>query len=298
MTLAPQTKSPRKSKKNARQNERGASGPAFVAAARAPTMVRVEGLQSRPRHPGEGVRTFISSARPAEAILFERRDHDRFTVVTALVDRRTGMLSFIGEAKGLDSSESYQLRTLARGPASAPPLAEVGIEAARLRLARAILATQIGGGNVPKWLSERADLVGDPAHPASRVDDVYLCIACDSPLPVHEQVARAEIGGRGDGPPQCPHCRGDSEAPDSAGEAWLGRAWLMIAAGLPRRALVCAAKAEGLRLPHERLDAVRGAAHLTLGDRESASVHLRKALASEPECARAALLRSWLSSAN
>jgi len=92
-----------------------------------------------------------------------------------------------------------------------------------LRLARAILATRIAGAEVPTWLAERADLVGDPAHPASRVDDVYLCIACDSPLPVHEQVARAEASGRrhegpptarglADGPPRCAHCRGESHA--------------------------------------------------------------------------------------
>ena len=284
MTLSPYAQSPRKSKRGAQRAGRKVTPRAAIAIVPAARSAAHE----------VGLRALIASARPAEAILFECRDDRGFTIVTALVDRRTGMLAFIAEASGLDSAETDELRALARGPVSAPPLAEVDLEIARLRLARAILATRIAGGEVPKWLAERADLVGDPAHPASRVDDVYLCIACDTPLPVHEQLARAESNGLADGPPRCPHCRGDSNAPDSEGEAWLGRAWLMIAAGLPRRALVCAARAEGLRLGHERLDAVRGAAHLALGDRESADVHLEKALASEPDGARAGLLRGWL----
>jgi len=246
----------------------------------------------------EGLRARISSTRPAEVILFESPGRGGLGVVTALVDRRTGTLSLVGQASGLNTAEADELRLLARGPAEAPPLAEVELEVARVRLVRAILATRIAGGEVPAWLQERADLVGDPAHASWRVDDVYLCIACDQPLPVHEQLARAEARGDVAEPPRCPHCRGDSQAPDSEGEAWLGRAWLMIAAGLPRRALVCAARAEGLKLAPERLEGVRGAACMALADHGGAIRHLRAALDVEPEGARSSLLKGWLASAS
>ena len=72
----------------------------------------------------------------------------------------------------------------------------------------------------------------------------------------------------------------------------------MIAAGLPRRALVCAARAEGSRLASERLEAVRGAACLALGDHGGAVRHLSAALDVEPHGARASLVRSWLALAS
>lgn len=240
------------------------------------------------------MRAYLSSARPNEAILFERRERGKVHIVSAIVDRRSGALSLIGEAANLDQVEAEHLRSVARGPTKAPPLAPIDLTVARARLARALMATRIAGGDVPSWVAQRAELVGDPAHPDLHVDDVYLCIACDRPLPVHEQLARAESRGLGDGPPRCPHCRGDSHAPDSEGEAWLGRAWLMIAAGLPRRALVCAARAEGLRLAGKRLDAVRGAAYLALGDRMIASPYLERAIANEPEGARKERFKGWL----
>lgn len=243
------------------------------------------------------MRARISSTRPSEVLLFEHPGRGGLGVVTVVVDRRSGMLAFVAQASGLSAAEADELRLLARGPGEAPPLAEVAIDVARSRLVRAILATRIAGGEVPAWLEERADLAGDAAHPSSRVDDVYLCIACDQPLPVHEQLARAEARGNIAEPPRCPHCRGDSQAPDSEGEAWLGRAWLMIAAGLPRRALVCAARAEGLKLAPERLEGVRGAAYMALADHGSAIGHLRAALAVERDGVRASVLKSWLAAA-
>lgn len=246
---------------------------------------------------GEGMRARISSTRPSEVLLFEHPGRGGLGVVTAVIDRRTGMLAFVAQASGLSTAEADELRLLARGPAEAPPLAEVEIDVARMRLLRAILATRIAGGEVPAWLEARTDLAGDAALPSTRVDDVYLCIACDQPLPVHEQLARAEAGGDVAEPPRCPHCRGDSQAPDSEGEAWLGRAWLMIAAGLPRRALICAARAEGLKLAPERLEGVRGAAYMALADHGSAIRHLRAALAVERDGVRASVLKSWLAAA-
>ncbi len=239
-------------------------------------------------------RAFVSSARPTEALIFERRDGRDVSVVTALVDRRTGGLALLSQADGLAWVDADALRTLARGPVDAPPLAEVELGVARLRLARAVAATRIAGGEVPDWLAARADLVGDAFDPATRVNDIYLCIACDRALPVHEQLARAEQRGQMRAPPRCPHCRGDSQALDCEGEAWLGRAWLMITAGLPRRALVCAAHAEGLRLAADRLAAVRGAAYLALGDRNAASPYLRHALSREADHERASIMRGWL----
>lgn len=239
----------------------------------------------------------LSTGRPHEALLFESRDRKTglITTVTALVDRRTGMLSFIAEASELGAGEAEELRRLARhgfiheGDAdldltSSPPLALVPLEVARLRLSRAILASRIGGQVVPEWLTARAELLGDPTDPSSRIDDVYLCFACDNALPVAEQLARAaSLGPKWSAtprPPLCPACRGESSADSSEADLWLGRGWLMVAARLPRRALVCAAHAEARgaqKLRPERLDALRGAALLALGDPRAAAPHLARA---------------------
>jgi len=242
----------------------------------------------------------LSSGRPYEAVLFESqgRKSGLVTVITALIDRRTGMLALVAEAQDLGATEASELRELARsglgqdksaddsGPgadkAMLPPLAIVPIEVAKIRLSRAILATRIGGLTIPTWLAERADLVGDPTDPSSRIDDIYLCFACDNALPVSEQLARAARLGAPKAsarqrPPVCPICRGEAETDCAEGEAWLGRAWLMVAAKLPRRALVCAARAEGAKVASVRLDALRGAALLALGDSRAAAPHLARA---------------------
>lgn len=239
----------------------------------------------------------LSTGRPHEALLFESRDRKTglISTITALVDRRTGMLSFIGEATELGASEAEELRRLARhgfiheGDAEetlteSPPLALVPLEVARLRLSRAILASRIGGQVVPEWLTSRAELLGDPTDPSSRIDDVYLCFACDNALPVAEQLARAaSLGAKHNTtarPPLCPGCSGESDAATSEADLWLGRGWLMVAARLPRRALVCAAHAEARgaqRLRPERLDALRGAALLAIGDPRAAAPHLARA---------------------
>lgn len=255
----------------------------------------------------------LSTARPYEALLFESRDRKTglLTVITALIDRRTGMLSFIAEASELGASEAEELRRLARhgfiheGDAEeslteSPPLALVPLEVARLRLSRAILASRIGGQVVPEWLTARAELLGDPTDPSSRIDDVYLCFACDNPLPVAEQLARAaSLGAKHTTharPPLCPGCSGASDAATSEADLWLGRGWLMVAARLPRRALVCAAHAEAKgaqRLRPERLDALRGAALLALGDPEAAAPHLTRAKAGGSPDER---VHGWLTS--
>jgi len=241
----------------------------------------------------------LSSGRPYEAVLFEShgRKSGLVTIITALIDRRTGMLALVAEAQDLGASEATELRELARSglggdtnaggadtasPPMLPPLAIVPIEVAKIRLSRAILATRIGGHTIPTWLTDRADLVGDPTDPSSRIDDIYLCFACDNPLPVSEQLARAARLGAprartSQRPPVCPICRGEAETDCAEGEAWLGRAWLMVAAELPRRALVCAARAEGARVAADRLDALRGAALLALGDSRAAASHLARA---------------------
>ncbi|MBL8786277.1 MAG: hypothetical protein JNJ59_15360 [Deltaproteobacteria bacterium] len=243
----------------------------------------------------------ISSGRPFEALLFERPDTSGLAIVVALVDRRTGTLALLTEARELTRPEAKDLREVAKGGEDAPPLAEVSLEVARLRLARAILATRVAGGEVPDWLATRSDLVGDPAHPSSKVDDIYLCIACDRALPPSEQLLRAELGGHSDTPPRCPRCRGEHVTEASEGDAWIARGWLMIAARLPRRALVCAARAEGLRAlsnpASAQLDALRGAALMALGDHAAAAPHLRRALNGEPDHARAAILEGWLAQA-
>lgn len=246
----------------------------------------------------------ISSGRPFEALLFERPDTSGLAIVVALVDRRTGTLALLTESRELTRIEANDLREVAKGGDDAPPLAEVPLEVARLRLARAILATRVAGGEVPDWLSTRSDLVGDPAHPSSKVDDIYLCIACDRALPPSEQLHRAQHGGHSDAPPRCPRCRGEPAALSDEGseaDAWLARGWLMIAARLPRRALVCAARAEGLRPltghASAQLDALRGAALMALGDHAAAAPHLRRALGAEPDHARAAILEGWLAQA-
>lgn len=232
----------------------------------------------------------LSSARPYEALLFESRHRATglTTIITALIDRRSGMLAFVAEAPDLGVAEAEELRRIARhgflhqedaddAPSRlAPPLALVPTEVARLRLSRAILASRIGGRAVPAWLSQRADLVGDPTDPTSRIDDIYLCFACDNPLPVHEQLARTAQLGRAERPPVCPACRGEASAASCDGDLWLGRGWLMVAAGLPRRALVCAARAEASHTRPERLDTLRGAALLALGD-DRAAAHLARA---------------------
>lgn len=239
----------------------------------------------------------LSTGRPYEALLFESRSRKTglVTILTALIDRRTGMLAFVAEAADLGVVEAEELRRLARhgflhphdedesdeAPATlAPPLALVPTEVARIRLSRAILASRIGGQAVPAWLSQRGDLVGDPTDPASRIDDIYLCFACDNALPVSEQLARAaRLGQKARGPerpPVCPTCRGEMSEDFAEGDLWLGRGWLMVAAGLPRRALVCAAHAEAQKARNEKLDALRGAALLALGDGK-AGAHLARA---------------------
>ena len=49
-----------------------------------------------------------------------------------------------------------------------------------------------------------------------------------------------------------------------------------------------------MRVSGHRLDSVRGAAHIALGDRETAMPYLWKALDAEPNGARAGLLKGWL----
>lgn len=266
------------------------------------------------REPGSPqVSARLSTGRPHEALLFESRDRKTglVTTITALVDRRTGMLSFVAEANDLTGGEAEELRRLARhgfiheGDAEeslsqAPPLALVPLEVARLRLSRAILASRIGGQVVPEWLAARAELLGDPTDPSSRIDDVYLCFACDNALPVADQLARAAGLGPKQNvtlrPPLCPACRGESDAHTLEADLWLGRGWLMVAARLPRRALVCAAHAEARgaqKLRPERLDALRGAALLALGDAAAAAPHLARARAGGSHDER---LGGWLTS--
>lgn len=255
----------------------------------------------------------LSTGRPHEALLFESRDRKTglISTITALIDRRTGMLSFIAEATELGASEAEELRRLARhgfihdgdaeeSETQAPPLALVPLEVARLRLSRAILASRIGGQAVPEWLSARAELLGDPTDPASRIDDVFLCFACDNALPVAEQLAlAARLGPKRsptERPPVCPACRGESDAQTLEADLWLGRGWLMVAARLPRRALVCAAHAQAngaQKLRPERLDALRGAALLALGDPHAAAPHLTRAKAGGSHDER---VNGWLSS--
>ncbi|MFO0749182.1 MAG: hypothetical protein U1F43_26490 [Myxococcota bacterium] len=220
-------------------------------------------------------RARVSASRPMEAILFERTLPDGGNAaLSALIDRRTGELAFVGEALGLATSELEELRGLARGGTEG--LQPIELEHARLRLARALLASRIAGRPAPAWLMARADLVGDPCHPASRIDDIYLCARCDAALPPSEQLAFAYREGK-DHALMCPTCRGDATPRSTVGADWQDRAWLMLAADLPHRALVCAARAEAARLPHGRLDLVRGLAHLRLGQGQQALVHFRRA---------------------
>lgn len=223
----------------------------------------------------------IATARPNQAILFERPlPGGGHAVLTALVDRRTGELVLVGEALGLVRSEVDELRMHARGDGDLEP---IPLELARLRMARAVLASRVAGRPVPAWLMARADLVGDPCHPSSRIDDLYLCTTCDAPLPPAEQLAFAyREGARRD--LRCPGCRGEDGPRASDAAAWQDRAWLMLAADLPHRTLVCAARAEAARLPHDRLDIVRGLAYLRLEQGAQALHHLERAAASgEPD---------------
>ncbi|MCC6624075.1 MAG: hypothetical protein IT385_22660 [Deltaproteobacteria bacterium] len=234
-----------------------------------------------------------------ESLLFEQSRPDGAVVLSAIIDRRTGELAFVGEATALSAAEVEELRGHARGGTEG--LLPLDLGPARLRLARAILASRIAGRAVPAWLMEHAELVGDPCHPSSRVDDVYLCGSCDAPLPADEQLALAHraASAREVAAPRCPTCRGELARALPAPEVWLARAWLMMAADLPHRALVCAARAEATRAPQSRLDIVRGLAHLRLEQGPQALAHFARAakVATAGGAALDRRLAVWLSRA-
>ena len=60
-------------------------------------------------------RARVSACRPMETIILERTLPEGVAAITAVVDRRTGELAFVGEARRLSPSEAEELRGLARG---------------------------------------------------------------------------------------------------------------------------------------------------------------------------------------
>jgi len=208
------------------------------------------------------------------------RPDGRWEALTAVVAPSGPGFEALHRASGLDGDAREAL--LEAATPSGVLLAPWNVEAARLALARAFLATRIAERTLPAWTQAADALAGDLEGAARKVEDVYCCAHCDAPLAPRLQRALARAHGRAGAVLGCPACCGGEAAPVDPTEAALAHAWLAWSAGDPRRALVYAARAEGRRAAAAEVDAVRGAALLALANPVEATPHLRRAADAEP----------------
>ncbi|MFT7581490.1 MAG: hypothetical protein ACI9MR_003167 [Myxococcota bacterium] len=236
-------------------------------------------------------------------ITAERAIVDRTEVLLFTRDagrRRCDVLSVVIEREGRGISGAYLSRDLApedraelfasagAGEGEAVP---IPLTTARRTLARATLMSRIAGRDVPQWLFTQTDLVSDLHREQGWVEDVYLCTTCATPLSPEQQVAIARQ--RGDAPlvTWCSSCAGKAEHTPLLGSSsmtvWRARAWVMLAAHEPRRALVYVARAEAAHEHSPDLDAIKGAAALMLANPVQAIHHLRRCVERAPRHIRA-----------
>jgi hypothetical protein len=201
--------------------------------------------------------------------------------VTVLIDRRTGALAFAGEAHPADDRESAALRQTARG--EGPPLMVMPMRPALARVADAVACAERLGREVPSWLRWRFGL---PARLTRAVFGVR-CFACDRPVTAIAARPRGE-------PARCEACVAATRSDGGPCESALGRAWLLVSAGLPARALCMLVAAVREEAPAADVHAVRGVVHLALGDTEGAVMHLTEALYLRPDDLR---WQGWLAAA-
>lgn len=151
---------------------------------------------------------------------------------------------------------------------------------AREVLARGLLAGRVRGKVAPQGLTSARRLTGDLEAVVSTLDDVYTCGCCGGPLSGGVQLALALGRLRSERVQHCVRCvpQHDLRAQVTRVPVGLARPWLMLRAGAPRRALLLADRAVSEGYAPEHFDAVRGEAHLCVGEVIEARAHLDQAL--------------------
>ena len=228
--------------------------------------------------------TFARRARSGavHAVVLERKRADGlWDMITALVRPSGAGFDALHRAVGLTEAEREEL--LAASTPAGGALEEWVVDTARDFLARAVVQSRVARRPLPSWWEEPGTPLEDLDALAEGVEDVYHCASCDAPLTPSVQVALARARGRAAAVLGCPKCADSAHvAEQDATPAPLAHAWLAWFAGDPRRALVHAARAEGQRVPAADLDAVRGAALLSLANPVEALGHLRRAVDAAP----------------
>jgi len=203
-----------------------------------------------------------------------------FTTLSVAVERQGRGIDGAYRAVGLGDGDLDAL--LAAATPEGADMERVSLEVARDGIGRAVLMSRIAGREVPSWLLTDSRL-GDLMARVASLSDVYTCGTCDAPLAPSRQIALTRARGRSDLVSACARCRGLPTTPPSGADHMEARAWALLMAGEPRRALVIAARAEAARCEPERLDPLRGAATLALSNPVQAAMYLRRAAARAPD---------------
>lgn len=235
-------------------------------------------------------------ARRATIIWFRDADIENYyDVYTAVVERQGRGIIAASPLIGIHKHELHDLMAVLHDEAAARTdrfVTGVTVEAAGLVLAQAVLQSRVCGRAVPHSVWTHTELLGDMAAFLDEVDDAYSCIACGEGLEGGSQLAIAD--GSLEGPVLCDSCRGPEMATlrpfTRFVPLWIARAQLMLAAGLPRRAMVVAHYAQEAGASGPALSRIRGWAQLMLGNPAVAERHLGAAVAAVPEEPRTRLM--------
>ncbi len=220
---------------------------------------------------------------------------DRYDVFTAVIERQRRGIVAAAPMMSMHKHELHDLLLVLDEEASERPdryVGELSKDGAARVLAQAAIQSRIAGRIVPEMVFRTPALLGDIAAVMNSLDDAFHCPSCGEGLEGGSQLALAE--GSLQGPIECDECRGPELAtlrPYSRFvPLWIARAQLMLSAGLPRRAMVIAHRAEQDGADGPALPRIRGWALLMLGNAMQAQFHLGEAVAATPREPRSRLM--------
>jgi len=220
---------------------------------------------------------------------------ERYDVYTAVIELQGRGIIAAAPLMAMHKHELHDLLLVLEEEASNRYDRHVGSldhDGAARVIAQAALQSRIAGRVVPDSVFRTPELLGDIAGVMSALDDAFNCPSCGEGLPGGSQLALAE--GTLNGPIECDACRGAELAtlrPYSRFvPLWIARAQLMLAGGLPRKALIIAHQAEQAGAEGTALARIRGWAQLMLGNATQAQYHLQDAVAAIPNEPRTRLM--------
>lgn len=223
------------------------------------------------------------------------QDHDRYEVFTAVIELQGRGIVAAAPMSAMHKHELHDLLLVLEEEAMEREDRHVGSldhGGATRVLAQAALQSRIAGRHVPDSVWRSTPIVGDVAAELNRLEDAFCCPSCGDGLPGGAQLALAD--GSLHGPVECDECRGPELAalrPYSRFvPLWIARAQLMLAGGLPRRALMIAFAAESVGATGTALARIRGWAHLMLGNAMQAQHYLQEAVNTTPAEPRTRLM--------